>query len=147
MGRRGIRVVIVSVLLLSCGRIAPGAPPGPGVPGGSSGDRPAGTIAFSSLAPRGWDLYLVEVASRRTRRLIDHPALDFNAAFAANGRTLAFVSTRDGNHELYVATTDGAAARRLTDEFAMDDHPAWSPDGGRLVFSSTRQPSDRPGQA
>jgi Tol biopolymer transport system component len=147
MGRQAIQVVIVSVLLQAGGRIAPGAPPGPGVPGGSSGDRPAGTIAFSSLAPRGWDLYLVEVASRRTRRLTDHPALDFNAAFAADGRTLAFVSTRDGNHELYVTTTDGAAARRLTDEFAMDDHPAWSPDGGHVVFSSTRQPSDRPGQA
>ena len=147
MGRRAIRVVIVSVLVLAGGRTAPGAPPGPGGPGGSSGDRPAGTIAFSSLAPRGWDLYLVEVASRRTRRLTDHPALDFNAAFAADGRTLAFVSTRDGNHELYVTTTDGAAARRLTDEFAMDDHPAWSPDGRHVVFSSTRQASDRPGLA
>ena len=37
---------------------------------------------LSSLAPRGWDLYLLDVESHRSRRLTDHPALDFNAAFA-----------------------------------------------------------------
>ena len=147
MKRRAIRVVIVSVLFLAGGQMAPGAPPGRGAPGEPAGDRPAGTIAFSSLAPRGWDLYLFEVASRRTRRLTDHPALDFNAAFATDGRSLAFISTRDGNHELYATTIDGAMPRRLTEEFAMDDHPAWSPDGTQVVFSSTRRPSDRPGLA
>jgi Tol biopolymer transport system component len=147
MMRRAIRVVIVSVLLLAGGRRAPGAPPGRAAPGEPAGARPAGIIAFSSLAPRGWDLYLFEVASRRTRRLTDHPALDFNAAFATDGRSLAFISTRDGNHELYATTIDGAMPRRLTEDFAMDDHPAWSPDGTQVVFSSTRQPSDRPGLA
>jgi len=110
-------------------------------------DQPAGTIAFSSLAPRGWDLYLVEVASRQTRRLTNHPALDFNAAFSGDGHTLAFVSTRDGNHELHVMRIDGKSGRRLTNEIALDDRPAWSPDGSFIVFSSTREPSDRPGQA
>jgi Tol biopolymer transport system component len=147
MSRRAIRVVIVSVLFLAAGRSSTGAPPGRGAPAEPAGDRPAGTIAFSSLAPRGWDLYLFDVASRQTRRLTDHPALDFNAAFATDGRSLTFVSTRDGNHELYATTVDGAMPRRLTEEFAMDDHPAWSPDGTQVVFSSTRQPADRPGLA
>jgi Tol biopolymer transport system component len=147
MSRRAIRVVIVSVLFLAGGPTAVGAPPGRGAPAEPAGDRPAGTIAFSSLAPRGWDLQLFEVASRQTRRLTDHPALDFNAAFATDGRSIAFTSTRDGNHELYATTVDGAMPRRLTEEFAMDDHPAWSPDGTQVVFSSTRQPADRPGLA
>src|SRR5262249_9082025 len=147
MRRRAIRVVIVSVLVLAGGRMAPGAPPGRGAPGEPAGDRPPGTLAVSSLAPRGWGLFLFEVASRRTRRPTDHPALDFNAAFAPDGRSLAFISTQDGNHELYATTIDGAMPRRLTEEFAMDDHPAWSPDGTQVVFSSTRQPSDRPGLA
>src|SRR5262245_56232625 len=63
-------------------------------------DRPTGTIAFSSLAPRAWDLYLIDVESRQTRRLTDHPALDFNAAFAPDGGRIAFVSERDGNEEI-----------------------------------------------
>jgi Tol biopolymer transport system component len=122
--------------------------PGPGLPTCRAGeDRPRGTIAFSSLAPRGWDLYLIDLESRRTRRLTDHPALDFNAAFAPEGGRLAFVSERDGNGELYTVRADGAGLRRLTDEFALDDHPAWSPDGRLIAFSSTRQPSDEPGRA
>lgn len=108
---------------------------------------PSGTIAFSSLAPRGWDLYLLEIASRRTCRLTDHPALDFNAAFAPEGDRIAFVSERDGHAELYTIRIDGTDPRRLTDEFALHDRPAWSPDGRRLAFSSTREPADTPGRA
>jgi Tol biopolymer transport system component len=108
---------------------------------------PAGAIAFSSLAPRGWDLYLVDVETRQTRRVTDHPALDFNAAYAPAGGRLAFVSERDGNAELYTVGADGSGLWRLTDAFALDDHPAWSPDGRRIAFSSTRQAADIPGRA
>jgi Tol biopolymer transport system component len=109
--------------------------------------RPTGTIAFSSLAPRGWDLYLTDIETRQTRRLTDHPALDFNAAFAPAGGRLAFVSERDGNAELYTVQVDGDGLRRLTNEFALDDRPAWSPDGRRVAFSSTRQPAEEPGRS
>lgn len=108
-----------------------------------------GTIAFSSLAPRGWDLYLLEIDSGRTRRLTDHPSLDFNAAFAPSGDRLAFVSERDGHAELYTIRTDGEGEglTRLTHEFALNDHPVWSPDGRRIAFSSTREPATEPGRA
>jgi Tol biopolymer transport system component len=113
----------------------------------SPGERPSGTVAFASLAPRGWDLYLVDVETHQTRRLTDHPALDYNAAFAPDGDTIAFVSERDGNLELYTVHCDGSAPQRLTNEFALDDHPAFAPDGRRLAFSSTRQAAEKPGQA
>jgi Tol biopolymer transport system component len=147
------RFTVYSVVLLiligtrGLGRPAIGAPPIEPRSNVPTADQPAGTIAFSSLAPRDWDLYLIEIATRQTHRLTDHPALDFNGVFSADGRTLAFVSTRNGNHELYLMGIDGKTTRRLTNDFALDDHPAWSPDGSMIVFSSTREPSDRPGQA
>jgi Tol biopolymer transport system component len=107
----------------------------------------AGTIAFSSLAPRGWDLYVVDVQTRESRRLTDHLALDYNAAFSPDGQRIAFVSERDGNLELYTIRADGSDLRRLTDDFALDDHPVFSPDGQRLAFVSTREPAATPGQA
>jgi Tol biopolymer transport system component len=110
-------------------------------------DRPQGTIAFSSLAPRGWDIYITDLDSLRARRLTDHPALDFNAAFSPVGDRIAFVSERDGNQEIYTARTDGTDLKRLTDNFALDDRPAWSPDGRRIAYSSTRQPAQTPGRA
>src|SRR5262245_12435220 len=108
---------------------------------------PGGTILFSSLAPRGWDVYVSDAGGRTARRLTDHPALDYNAAFSPDGERVAFVSERDGNLELYTIRRDGTGLRRLTDDFALDDHPAWSPDGKRIAFSSTRQPAATPGTA
>ncbi len=119
MGHLIVQGFVLLSLIVASGPDSPAIPVSPYETGSvvPPADQPAGTIAFSSLAPRDWDLYLVEVATRKTRRLTDHPALDFNAAFSGDGRTLAFVSTRHGNHELYEMGIDGKAPRRLTNEF------------------------------
>lgn len=114
---------------------------------GAPAEQPAGVIAFSSVGPRGWDIYSVDTETRKSRRLTDHSALDYNATISPDGKTIAFVSERDGNLELYAVGADGSGLKRLTDDFAMDDHPAWSPDGKRLAFVSTRRPAETPGQA
>lgn len=106
---------------------------------------PSGTIAFPSLAPRGWEIHAVDAQSGQIRRLTGHPALDFNAAISPDGRRIAFVSERDGNMEIYSAGLDGGDLWRLTDDFGLDDHPAWSPDGRRIAFVSSRQPAKTPG--
>src|SRR3954447_1863365 len=126
--------------------ISASRPTGPR-PAWSGEDSPAGTIAFSSLAPRGWDLYRLELGTRETRRLTRHDALDFNASFAPDGNRIVFVSERDGNPEIYAIDPAGSSPRRLTDCFALDDQPRFSPDGRRIAFCSTRQPADVPGRA
>jgi Tol biopolymer transport system component len=133
---------IMTALVCACGLL------GAALPGiGAEEDRPSGTIAFSSLAPRGWDVYVTDVESHETRRLTDHPALDFNAVYAPDGSRLAFVSERAGNAELYTMRADGTGLKRLTEEFALDDHPSWSPDGRRIAFVSTRESAEKPGMA
>jgi Tol biopolymer transport system component len=114
---------------------------------GEQVDRPRGTIAFASQAPRGWDVYVTDVKSRKTARLTEHPRLDYNAVVSPDGKRVAFVSERDGNMEIYSMNVDGSDQHRLTNEFALDDHPSWSPDGQQLVFTSTRRPADKPGQS
>jgi Tol biopolymer transport system component len=109
--------------------------------------KPQGTIAFASQTPRGWDVYVTDVKGRKTARLTDHPALEFNAVTSPDGQRVAFVSECDGNMEIYSMNADGSDQQRLTNDFALDDHPAWAPDGKRLVFTSTRQPSGKPGQS
>ena len=123
--------------------------------GEKSGPGPlTGSIFFASLGPRGWEIYLTEgLASgspkeeKAARRLTNHYALDYNAAFSPDGKRIAFVSERDGNLELYVMNRDGSGLVRLTKEFALDDHPTWSPDGKRIAFCSAREPSTTAGQA
>ncbi len=110
-------------------------------------DKPEGTIAYASLAPRGWDLYVADVDSLTHKRLTTHPSLDFNASISPDGKRLAFISERDGNMEIYSAHADGSKPIRLTKEYALDDHVSWSPDGKQIVFTSTREPIDKPGQS
>jgi Tol biopolymer transport system component len=116
-------------------------------PGKAQDEGLRGTIAFSSLAPRGWDLYLCDVETRGSRRLTDHAALDFNASFVPAGDRVVFVSERFGNAELCSVRTDGSGLQRLTDEFALDDHPSCAPDGRLIAFSSTRTPHPEPGRS
>lgn len=135
---RSLLVLIASTLLLST-LLAVGPPAG--------SDRPKGTIAFASLAPRGFDVYVLDVETRKTRQLTDHAANEYNAAFSPDGQHVAFASERDGNLELYRVAVDGTGLQRLTNEFALDDHPSYSPDGKRLLFVSTRQPAPTAGRA
>jgi Tol biopolymer transport system component len=74
------------------------ATPGVSAAGDPASERPRGTIAFASQTPRGWNVYVADVKTRKTTRLTDHPMLDFNAAAAPDGQRVAFVSERDGNN-------------------------------------------------
>src|SRR5262245_25565187 len=98
----GSWVVVIAALIVLTG-VAPAADEKPAGP-------PGGTILFSSVGPRGWDVYLSE-GTGADRRLTDHPALDYNAAFSPDGQRLAFVSERDGNLELYVLNRDGTGLK------------------------------------
>src|SRR5262245_41785552 len=75
---------------------------------------PAGTIAFSSIGPRSWDIYLTDLQTLQTRRLTDHAALDYNATFSPDDKQLIFVSEREGNPRLFVIQRDGTGLKRLT---------------------------------
>ena len=132
----------VAFALLGAAALLSAAEPHKGVPSDGS----QGTIAFSSLAARGWDLYSGSSGGSASA-VTHHHGTDFNAALAPDGRKIAFVSERDGNMELYVVHRDGSGLRRLTDNFALDDHPTWSPEGRQIAFVSTREPSAVAGQA
>ena len=101
-------------------------------------ERPEGIIAFSSVAPRHWDLYSRDSAGA-TMQITKTSALDFNAAFSPDGQQIAFVSEREGNMDLYFMNVDGSDVSRLTSLQAMDDHPTWSPDSRQIAFVSTRK--------
>ena len=110
-------------------------------------DSPNGSILYSSIGPRGWDVYVLDAGATEPRQLTDHPALDYNAVLSPDGETVAFVSERDGIPNLYTIRRNGSDLKQVTDSFSLDDHPAWSPDSSQIAFSSTREPSDRLGQA
>jgi putative membrane-bound dehydrogenase-like protein len=107
----------------------------------------AGTIAFSSNAPRSWGLYVLDRETQKVTRLTDSPALDYGAVFSPDGQRIAFVSDRDGNSELYTVRPDGSDLKRITNDPSLDNHPSWSPDSQQILFASTRVPASEPGRS
>jgi TolB protein len=102
------------------------------------------TLAFSALDGRQRDVYLLDLATGRTRNVTRHPADDWLPAWGPPGSTsecgrqLAFVSDRDGNFEIYRLDLGTGTLTNLTQHPADDWVPAWSPGGHHSAFQSDR---------
>lgn len=85
------------------------------------------------------NLWLVEVATGRVRRLTTAQASDGSPAWSPDGSRLAFVSRRGGDEAaaLYVIAVDGGEAEKVLELPASVAAPKWLPDGRRLVATTT----------
>jgi TolB protein len=97
------------------------------------------TLAFKAFPPSNTDILIAAGNGSNARPLASDPALDYNAAFSADGRWITFTSHRAGSADLYRIRPDGTGLERLTDDPAFDDQGAFSPDGKRLAFVSSRR--------
>jgi TolB protein len=104
-------------------------------------ERPPQQIVYARVSPNpnGLGLFIASADGSDERPLLGAADLDYDPAFAPDGRTIVFTSEREGSADLFRVETDGTGLERLTDDPAYDDQAAFSPDGRRLVFVSTRQ--------
>ena len=101
-------------------------------------------IVWSSNRGGNHDLYLLDLRSRRLRRLTDDPHVDTFPRFSPDGRRIVFmrsqqpwISLRDERSwDLFLVETDGSGERLLAHGGYA---PSWSPDGGSVVFSRANQ--------
>src|SRR6185503_19609699 len=109
--------------------------------GASAGASSPQQIVYARVSPNpgGLGLFIASADGSGERPLLNTPDLDYDAAFAPDGRTLVFTSERAGSADLFRVNADGTSLERLTDDPAYDDQAAFSPDGRQLVFVSTRQ--------
>jgi Tol biopolymer transport system component len=95
-------------------------------------------IIFAAKVDDNIEIFSVEVASGRLKRLTRSPGEDSDPTWSPDDSHIAFSSTRDGNSEIYMMRADGTDPRRLTNHAALDRSPVWSPDGSRIAFISAR---------
>jgi TolB protein len=104
----------------------------------ASAARQSYALAVASFAPLNAEVFIADADGRNARPFMPDRALDYNASFAADGRSVVFTSTRGGSADIYRARTDGTRLEQLTDSPAFDDQGVLSPDGRWLAFVSSR---------
>jgi TolB protein len=101
--------------------------------------RPDGkAILFTTYRAGRPELWVLDLASRRSQRLLALGDLTTGGVYSPDGTRIAFTASVGGNSDVWVANADGTGARRLTTDPGIDGSPTWSPDGRRICFVSNR---------
>jgi dipeptidyl aminopeptidase/acylaminoacyl peptidase len=89
-------------------------------------------------------VWIVEVATARTRQLTGGPGSDRQARWSPDGKTLAFISTREGGAQVWLLPIAGGDARKVSSLAEGASDPIWLPDGsGLLVVSDIKWPENQ----
>jgi TolB protein len=93
-------------------------------------------IAFSSSSEGDSDIFILDVATGRSRQISFSRGSDTSPDWSPSGREIAFTSDRSGTPQVYIMDAEGANVRLLTGSGEFNDSAAWSPDGSRIAYAS-----------
>jgi TolB protein len=75
------------------------------------------------------DIYTLNTATKRLKRLTTHRSIDTEPVWASDGRTIIFTSNRAGSPQLYRIDVGGGKPKRVTFEGRYNTAASLSPDG------------------
>jgi len=86
---------------------------------------PFNEIAYAARTGVGFDIKVLDLASRERRQITFGEGSNESPSYAPNGRHLAFSSTRAGRRQVYLIDRMGKEVRQLT-RAGNNQTPAWS---------------------
>ncbi|KAK2632921.1 hypothetical protein EUGRSUZ_L00886 [Eucalyptus grandis] len=117
-------------------------------------DEPTGTVLFTTVGRPyyGFDVFSLDLASRRERRLTDGVSINFNAQFASAGddeddddpEAVVFVSERTGCPRVYLARSGFSQPEPLLSAPGSLFHDRPILRNGLLYFISAHEAPDKP---
>ncbi|KAF8014868.1 hypothetical protein BT93_H0609 [Corymbia citriodora subsp. variegata] len=112
-------------------------------------DEPRGTVVFTTVGRPyyGFDVFSLDLTSRRERRLTDGLSINFNAQFASAGddpEAVVFVSERTGCPRVYLARPGFSQPDLLPSVPGSLFHDRPVLRNGRLYFISAHEEPDKP---
>jgi dipeptidyl aminopeptidase/acylaminoacyl peptidase len=99
-------------------------------------------IAFASDRAGSVDLYVVGVASGRSRRLTAAPGAEEAPAWSPDARRIAYTSDETGTTDIRILTVETGVSTPLTADPAIDRSPAFTANGRGILFVSDRGGAD-----
>lgn len=133
---RNARIYILDLTTDSV-RDVPGVPDATYYPAWS----PDGTmIAFVSKQDSAWEIFVLDMASGRSRQLTHAPVAGGSSqgpTWSPDGTRIAFDRILGEDFDILVMNSDGSNVVRLTNGMGIHARPAWSPGGDRIAFHST----------
>lgn len=84
------------------------------------------------------EIYVLDIATMRTRRLTFNSATDTAPTWSPTGREIAFTTDRlgAGSPQIYVMDAEGSNVRKVSFGGNYHDAPAWAPTGDRIAYVS-----------
>jgi Tol biopolymer transport system component len=94
------------------------------------------SIAFHrQISGSNYDLFAVNPATGKQRRLTDDAKQQTNPAWSPDGSRVAFAEQQDnGRWAILTMKADGTDHKRVTDTATSAQEPSWSPDGTKIAF-------------
>jgi TolB protein len=86
---------------------------------------PYNEIAYSAQNGPGFDIRIMDLATREVRQLTFSEGTNESPAFAPNGRHIAFMSTRSGKSQIFTISRTGKDLKQLT-RTGNNAQPHWS---------------------
>jgi TolB protein len=97
------------------------------------------SIVYMSYENRRPAIYIIDLATRKTRLVATNVNLNFAPRMSPDGRWVLFSMSINGNIDLYRASAAGGGTpQRLTDSPGIDTGGSYSPDGRQIAFESDR---------
>jgi TolB protein len=94
------------------------------------------TLIYTAQRKGDWDIYAIDVASKKEKRLTDGVTLDDGPEYSPDGKYIYFNSVRTGTMKLWRMKPDGTNPEQVTFDEYNDWFPHFSPDGKWIVYIS-----------
>ncbi len=95
-------------------------------------------ILLSAIFDGNSDIYEMDIAQNKAKRLTRNPSIDTTASYSPDGQDIIFISDRSGKRQIYIMDKEGSSIRLLSKGSGNYSKPVFSPKGDMIAFTVLR---------